>query len=220
MASTPNFGIVYPDGASQMTPIQAPFAALASSVDDALSELEGSIPNRSVANNAERDALFPNPQQGDSVYIRNKGWTERYYNVYNASTNPGGALVAGWSAIDLKPGGASSSIFTPASGWSQIQDFARRFGPLAFVSFTFKRTGSKIVVPSNGNINNTNVATLSSAWQATPGPAFPMTPINTGRLIAGGLDNTSLFMTAVQGGLDIATNETFSLSGWYILANP
>jgi hypothetical protein len=220
MANTPNFGIYYPTGTAQVTPIQAPFATMASSIEEALTDLQASIPNQSVASAAERDALFPNPQQGDAVYIRNKGWTERYYNIYNAATNPGGAITAGWQAIDLKPGPAAVTPFSGSSGWSIVQEHGRRYGALAFVSCTFKRTGSKIVVPANGNLNNTQVATISSAWQAISGPAFPMSPINTGRLVAGGLDNNSLFITAVGGGGDIATNEQFSLSGWYVLANP
>lgn len=220
MATTPNYEIVYPDGASQVTPIQAPFAALASSVDTALLEVASSIPNQSVANAAARDALYPNPQQGNSVYRIDKGWTERYYNVYNASTNPGGTLLAGWHAIDFKPGAAAGQPFTATAGWQIVSEFGRRFGPLAFVATTIKRTGAKITVPDNGNIGNIKVADVASAWAGLTGAPFPMMTTNTGRVIAAGLDGTALNLSALSNLYDIATNESFSFSGFYILANP
>lgn len=50
-----------------------------------------------VANAAERDALFAGaPQQGAQVTRADMNWTERYYGLYDASSNPGGAAIAGW----------------------------------------------------------------------------------------------------------------------------
>lgn len=49
-----------------------------------------------VASQAERDAQYPTPQQGMSVYRTDLGTQEIYYGLYNASTNPGGATTAGW----------------------------------------------------------------------------------------------------------------------------
>lgn len=49
-----------------------------------------------VANQSERDAQYPTPGQGMSVYRTDLGYTERYYGLYNASTNPAGRTPAGW----------------------------------------------------------------------------------------------------------------------------
>lgn len=49
-----------------------------------------------VANQTERDAQYPTPAQGMSVYRTDLGVTQRYYGLYNLSTNPGGRSTAGW----------------------------------------------------------------------------------------------------------------------------
>lgn len=219
MPNTPNFGIFFPDGDSQMTPIQTVFASVSSSVDEALLELAGDTPQQ--ANSAAaRDAIFPSPQQGDTIYRTDRGWTERYFNIYNAATNPGGTLVAGWHSIDFKPSGAAVQPFSAASGWSVVSEHGRRFGPLAFVSVVLKRTGAKISVPNNGNLGNITVATVPSAWAAVSGPSFPMVATNSGRVLAGGLDNTTLFLSAMGNLYDIEVNDTLSFAGFYMLLNP
>lgn len=49
-----------------------------------------------VANQTERDAQYPTPAQGMSVYRTDLGVTQRYYGLYNVTTNPGGRGTAGW----------------------------------------------------------------------------------------------------------------------------
>lgn len=52
-----------------------------------------------VADQSHRDALFSGtlvPVQGDEVFRTDLGRMEVYFALYNASTNPGGASVAGW----------------------------------------------------------------------------------------------------------------------------
>jgi hypothetical protein len=49
-----------------------------------------------VANQSERDAQYPTPGQGMSVYRTDLGYRENYYGLYNVSTNPGGKTPAGW----------------------------------------------------------------------------------------------------------------------------
>ncbi len=49
-----------------------------------------------VANQTERDAQYPTPAQGMAVYRTDLGYTQRYYGLYNASTNPAGRNPAGW----------------------------------------------------------------------------------------------------------------------------
>jgi hypothetical protein len=52
-----------------------------------------------VADATARDALFPSPVQGNAVWRTDKGWEERYFGLYNSSTNPGGATPAGWYPV-------------------------------------------------------------------------------------------------------------------------
>lgn len=60
-----------------------------------------------VASQAERDAQYPTPAQGMSVYRTDLGVTQRYYGLYNSSTNVGGRATAGWYDVDKSVG------FTP-----------------------------------------------------------------------------------------------------------
>lgn len=46
-----------------------------------------------------RDSFFPNPKQGITCIRTDKGWTETYYELYNSSTNPSGAAIAGWYPV-------------------------------------------------------------------------------------------------------------------------
>lgn len=57
-----------------------------------------------VANQTERDAQYPTPAQGMSVYRTDLGVTQRYYGLFNSSTNPGGRDVAGWYDTDKSIG--------------------------------------------------------------------------------------------------------------------
>lgn len=49
-----------------------------------------------------RDSFFPNPKQGITCIRTDKGWTETYYELYNSSTNPSGAAIAGWYPVSGK----------------------------------------------------------------------------------------------------------------------
>jgi hypothetical protein len=68
---------------------------LASSVSTVFTSYKAASP-RTVASAAARNALFPSPVQGNSVFRNDLGYIERYYGLYNISTNPGGLSVAGW----------------------------------------------------------------------------------------------------------------------------
>lgn len=71
---------------------------LASSVSTVFTEYKTASP-RTVANVAARNAMFPTPVQGNAVFRTDVGYEERYYGLYNASTNPGGVSVAGWYPV-------------------------------------------------------------------------------------------------------------------------
>jgi hypothetical protein len=68
---------------------------LGSSTSTAVGELRLSSPIK-VASAAARNAEFPSPVQGNTVFRNDLGLTETYYAAFNASTNPGGATPAGW----------------------------------------------------------------------------------------------------------------------------
>jgi hypothetical protein len=57
-----------------------------------------------VASQAERDAQYPTPAQGMSVYRTDLGVTQRYYGLFNSSTNPGGRDTAGWYNTEKSQG--------------------------------------------------------------------------------------------------------------------
>jgi hypothetical protein len=99
MGVTTNFGIPYPDGPEDLTPLQAPFAAQASALDAALLNFSGQIPMLRANSSVQRDALFPTPQQGDTVSRTDRGWVEQYYALYSSALNPGGTTVAGWYPV-------------------------------------------------------------------------------------------------------------------------
>lgn len=56
--------------------------------------LENASP-RNVASAAARNALFPAPVQGNTVFRNDLGFSETYYELYSVS-NIGGATTAGW----------------------------------------------------------------------------------------------------------------------------
>lgn len=91
MPYTPE-GIFYADNSTEMS-VADISAAMATSMSEQVAVLrEGGI----VSSNAERDALYPVPEQGNSVFRSDLGLRQTYYAQYNASTNPGGKPVAGW----------------------------------------------------------------------------------------------------------------------------
>lgn len=95
MPSTPNFAIPYPAGTDNFSPLQNWIAGVALGADSALTTGLGGAPR--VANSdAERNAIYPAPAQGNLVLRPDKGYIEQYYDLYNAGTNPGGAPIAGW----------------------------------------------------------------------------------------------------------------------------
>jgi hypothetical protein len=98
MPTTPKFQIAYPDGTSNLTPLQDWFSAIANGVENALNTGLGGAP-RLANSDSERAAIFPSPVQGNTVLRPDKGYTEQYFALYNAGTNPAGATPAGWYPV-------------------------------------------------------------------------------------------------------------------------
>jgi hypothetical protein len=100
-----------------------------------------------VANQSERDAQYPTPGQGMSVYRTDLGYRENYYGLYNASTNPGGRTPAGWyreTGIVLQRLHVSTSTPTSNSSTTSVDT------PLS-ITITPKSTSSKILVLASVN---------------------------------------------------------------------
>lgn len=73
-----------------------------SSLPPRVSALETAAP-RTVANQAARDALYPTPVQGNSVFRTDLGAVETYFGLYSVS-NPGGRDTAGWYTTNRASG--------------------------------------------------------------------------------------------------------------------
>ena len=85
-------GIFYADNSTEMS-VADITSAMATSIDDQISIVkQGGI----VASDAARDALYPIPVQGNSVFRSDLGLRQTYYAQYNATSNPGGKATAGW----------------------------------------------------------------------------------------------------------------------------
>lgn len=101
MPTTAQFKIPYPDGTSTLTPLEARFADIANGVETALTTGLGGAPQ--LANSdTERNSLIPSPSQGNTVLRPDKGWTEQYFGLYDATNNPAGAATAGWYPVSGK----------------------------------------------------------------------------------------------------------------------
>lgn len=93
-------------------------AAMATGISEQLAKLSNA---GIVASAAERDALYPTPIQGNSVYRSDLGYRQTYFAAYNGTTNPGGRTPAGWKdeqrvfVQQLQPSAANGGI-TPKAG--------------------------------------------------------------------------------------------------------
>lgn len=111
-----------------------------------------------VANAIERDAKFPSPTQGLTVFQNDIGETLTYYALYNVSTNPGGMPAAGYYPPNGSParmtvgqqyGGAASTTITFPTGrfsvtpiliTSNYGSYQRNVTALGPTSFTYQNT--------------------------------------------------------------------------------
>lgn len=139
MPSTTPWAIPYPDGPTNLTALQSHFANIANAVNTALTNGLGGAP-RLANSDAERLTLFPAPVQGNSVARPDKGWVEQYYQAYNASTNPGGRITAGWYPISGTTGHYTSFTYNGAN-----VDSVTQFPPL--VLDTANSTDTTQVIP-------------------------------------------------------------------------
>lgn len=106
MATTSPDNLFKPDGSSEAQ-LKVLLAQMQDSVQKALNEnIRPGLVLRATSA-ADRDAKFPNPQPGDGVYRTDLGYVQRYYGLWNATTNPNGKSPAGWymeQEINLQDG--------------------------------------------------------------------------------------------------------------------
>jgi hypothetical protein len=77
----------------------SPYKLFASGEVLTASDLQTYSVDQSVLNfatSADRTTALPTPSQGMVSFLNDTGTTWRYFDLYDASTNPGGAKVAGW----------------------------------------------------------------------------------------------------------------------------
>lgn len=94
-----------------------------------------------VANQTERDAQYPTPAQGMSVWRQDLGAQETYYGLYNASTNPGGRSAAGWAT-----NGAILQIVSATTSTPQMNNTTSFTSTTLTATITPKKKSSKIIV--------------------------------------------------------------------------
>jgi len=66
----------------------------------------------SIPSEVGRNLRFPNPVQGNRNYRADFGYTEAYFEVHHATTNPGGTTPAGWYPVS---GNVPTCILTSTS---------------------------------------------------------------------------------------------------------
>lgn len=94
-----------------------------------------------VANKDARDALLTAAVQGDVCYRRDLGYEEWYYGAYNATTNPAGALAAGWYPA---PG---TIVFQAAAASTSDRPSAQTFqvGANAYMPWPADKLGGALI---------------------------------------------------------------------------
>jgi len=168
MATTAKWGIQLIDDTMPTAPLEGLFNLQANSLDSALTSADTAIrqdtsPN--VASQAERDALFPAPVQGNRVYRVDLGLTEGYFETFNASSNPGGRPTPGWQVAYA---GERFGVATVAGGWKtpSVNRLILRGGWVSFMFNAFRSTDA-VAGNSIGNIPvpfRSSVNVWTQAW--------------------------------------------------------
>jgi hypothetical protein len=113
--------------------LEASILTRMSSVEGRATALEASSPVV-VTDQSARDAKYPSPVQGNTVFRSDLGYMQRYYSVYNATSNPSGTTgTIGWyeyrggaplsenyiinGGFDIWQRGDTTAITTASSYW-------------------------------------------------------------------------------------------------------
>jgi hypothetical protein len=151
------------------------------------------------ASSAARTTALPAPSQGMLTFLSDSGTTWQYFELYNASTNPGGAKTAGWYPTGSQAVFYGTATRSAASGTSYAPGAA---------GFTYSELWDQLawrdpssnpdrIIPKSEGLYR---ATASVQWAPSG------TGSRNGALLRNGLDLTSFYGTG-------ATVRTFSMTG-------
>jgi hypothetical protein len=151
------------------------------------------------ASSAERTTELTAPSQGMVAFLSDSGTTWQYFELYNASTNPGGAKTAGWYPT------GSQAIFYATATRSTATGTSYAPGSAGFtyselwdqLSWRDAATNPDRIIPKSEGLYR---ATASVQWGANA------TGARNGSIQRNGLDLTTFYGTG-------ATVRNFSMTG-------
>jgi hypothetical protein len=115
-------------------------------------DLQGYAVDQSVmvfADFADRTARVPSPSQGMLAFRNDLGFMSQYRELYNASTNPGGANSAGWYPV------AGQAMFFGTAGRSTTNNTVQNVGAAAYLY-------TEIVDPLSWHSTSTNTDRITT----------------------------------------------------------
>ena len=147
---------------------------------------------------AERTSELTAPSQGMMSFLNDSGTNWQYYELYDASTNPGGAKTAGWYPT-------SGAVFYATATRSTVSGTSYVPGSAGFtyteltdtLGWRDPSTNPDRIIP---NVEGLYRATVSTQWGASA------TGGRNGAIQRNGLDLTSFYGTG-------ATVRNFSMAG-------
>lgn len=133
---------------------------------------------------AQRDAYWNTPagipadatagralqDKGASWRNASTGFTEEYFALYNVTTNPLGAVTAGWWPISLRP--AVSSQIISSGNWTIASAFATVSNKWATLTVICNRTAGTIAAGAAENIASIGADLLPAATVSCAGGLF------------------------------------------------
>lgn len=181
--------------------------------ENAIANYAALVGNRKVGPGSQRRALTGNDVWDGLEWYETDTGDCFVYNAYTSS----------WSPQLLVPPTSSGGFFTFSSGWaassggnSGVNYITLAGAVIVQIYVSFFRTGGAITVPSNGNISNVTVGTVS----VKPQSIIALPSGSAGRLAHWTIDSDgSVQLVAVAPGTNIATGDGFSLSGLYLTSN-
>jgi hypothetical protein len=179
----------------------SPYKLFASGEVLTASDLQTYSVDQSVLNfatSADRTTALPTPSQGMVSFLEDSGTTWQYYELYDASTNPGGAKTAGWYPTfgatfyaTATRSTVSGTSYVPGSAGFTYTELTDTLG------WRDPSSNPDRIIP---NVEGLYRATVSTQWGASSNGA------RNGQIQRGGLDLTSFYGTG-------ATVRNFSMTG-------
>jgi hypothetical protein len=155
------------------------------------------------ASSAARTTALAAPSQGMVSWLNDSGTAWKYFELYNASTNPGGALVAGWYPM---PG---SGIFAASATKSTTNSTTETLGSAGFAY-------TEITDTLNWHNAVTNpdriTPTIAGLYRVTPTIQWTASGAGTSRRLSFSKTGTLYFEQRVGTGTGVNNNASVVLS--------